>query len=207
MIFLFPIFGLAVWLIDGRVDCWSTAPPRGGRAAVGARWRPSGRAGRAAIRHQGVNMELLPRLGLGLLLSAAIGLLAFRHNSLTSSGVAGAMLVGTLIFGFGGWTWGLTLIAFFVSSSLLSHYRQADKLAVAEKFAKGERHDLGQVLANGGAAGAAGLDRLFPDRPQRAGAARQSTLHLSDPRLLRRHGHRQRRHLGDGLGVWPKRRA
>ena len=96
-------------------------------------------------------MELLTRLGIGLLLSGAIGLLAYRRNSLAPSGVAGAMLVGTLIFGFGGWTWGLVLIAFFVSSSLLSHYRRAEKEAVAEKFAKGERRDLGQVLANGGA--------------------------------------------------------
>jgi uncharacterized protein (TIGR00297 family) len=96
-------------------------------------------------------MDLLMRLGMGLLLSAAIGLLAYRRNSLAPSGVAGAVLVGTLIFGFGGWTWGLTLIAFFVSSSLLSHYRQADKISLAEKFAKGERRDLGQVLANGGA--------------------------------------------------------
>jgi uncharacterized protein (TIGR00297 family) len=96
-------------------------------------------------------MDLLTRLGIGLLLSAAIGLLAYRRNSLAPSGVAGAVLVGTLIFGFGGWTWGLVLIAFFVSSSLLSHYRQADKIRLAEKFAKGERRDLGQVLANGGA--------------------------------------------------------
>jgi uncharacterized protein (TIGR00297 family) len=95
-------------------------------------------------------MELLSRLAIGLLLSAAIGLLAYRRNSLASSGVAGAVLVGTLIFGFGGWTWGLVLIAFFVSSTLLSHYRQADKAGLAEKFAKGERRDLGQVLANGG---------------------------------------------------------
>ena len=95
-------------------------------------------------------MELLSRLVIGLLLSAAIGLLAYRRNSLAPSGVAGAILVGTLIFGFGGWTWGLVLISFFVSSSLLSHYRQADKIALAEKFAKGERRDLGQVLANGG---------------------------------------------------------
>ncbi len=95
-------------------------------------------------------MELLSRLVIGLLLSAAIGLLAYRRNSLAPSGVAGAVLVGTLIFGFGGWTWGLVLISFFVSSSLLSHYRQDDKIALAEKFAKGERRDLGQVLANGG---------------------------------------------------------
>lgn len=96
-------------------------------------------------------MDLLSRLAIGLLLSAAIGLLAYRRNSLAPSGVGGAVLVGTLIFGFGGWTWGLVLISFFVSSSLLSHYRQGDKAALAEKFAKGERRDMGQVLANGGA--------------------------------------------------------
>ncbi|MFZ2362113.1 MAG: DUF92 domain-containing protein [Anaerolineae bacterium] len=106
-------------------------------------------------------MELYPRLMIGLLLSAAIGLLALRRNSLAPSGVAGAILVGTLIFGFGGWTWGLVLISFFVSSSLLSHYRQADKIALAEKFAKGERRDLGQVLANGGAGALLALAVFF----------------------------------------------
>lgn len=106
-------------------------------------------------------MELYPRLMIGLLLSAAIGLLALRRNSLAPSGVAGAILVGTLIFGFGGWTWGLVLISFFVSSSLLSHYRQDDKIALAEKFAKGERRDLGQVLANGGAGALLALAVFF----------------------------------------------
>lgn len=96
-------------------------------------------------------MALLSRLLVGLLLSSAIGWLAYRRDSLAASGVAGAVLIGTIIFGFGGWTWGLTLIAFFVSSTLLSHYRKADKAAMSEKFAKGERRDLGQVLANGGA--------------------------------------------------------
>ena len=86
----------------------------------------------------------------GLVLSAAIGWLAYRRNSLSRSGVAGAVITGTLIFGFGGWTWGLVLIAFFVSSTLLSHWRSADKAGLAEKFAKGERRDLGQTLANGG---------------------------------------------------------
>lgn len=90
------------------------------------------------------------RLGLGLVLSATIGWLAYRRGSLSQSGVAGAILTGTAIFGFGGWTWGLVLIAFFVSSSLLSHFRRADKTSVSEKFAKGERRDLAQTLANGG---------------------------------------------------------
>lgn len=87
----------------------------------------------------------------GLLLSIAIGLLGYWRRALTVSGVVGAVLVGTLTFGFGGWIWGLLLVTFFVSSSLLSHHRRADKAIVAEKFAKGSRRDLGQALANGGA--------------------------------------------------------
>ena len=90
------------------------------------------------------------RIGIGLLLSTAIGLVAYHRNSLSKSGVIGAIITGTVIFGFGGWTWGLVLIAFFVSSTLLSHFRRADKTVMAEKFAKGERRDLAQTLANGG---------------------------------------------------------
>ncbi len=90
------------------------------------------------------------RILTGFLLSVIIGWLAYRRGSLTSSGVAGAILTGTMTFGFGGWTWGLLLVAFFVSSTLLSHYKQARKTHLAEKFAKGERRDLAQTLANGG---------------------------------------------------------
>jgi uncharacterized protein (TIGR00297 family) len=87
---------------------------------------------------------------LGLLLSALIGVLGYWRGALTRGGVVGAILVGTLIFGLGGWTWGLVLITFFVSSSGLSHYRRADKEMVGDKFAKGSRRDFGQALANGG---------------------------------------------------------
>lgn len=90
------------------------------------------------------------QLLLGLILSAAMGGLGYWRQALTISGALGAVLVGTLIFGFGGWVWGLLLITFFVSSSWLSHYRRADKETVAEKFAKDSRRDLGQALANGG---------------------------------------------------------
>ncbi len=79
-----------------------------------------------------------------------MGGLGYWRRALTTSGVVGAILVGTLIFGMGGWAWGLLLITFFVSSSWLSHYRRADKEDVAEKFAKGSRRDIGQALANGG---------------------------------------------------------
>jgi uncharacterized protein (TIGR00297 family) len=86
---------------------------------------------------------------LGLVLSIAFGIAGYRRGALALSGVIGSVVVGTLIVGFGGWTWGLLLIAFFVSSSLLSLYRRHDKKSVSDKFAKGHRRDLGQTLANG----------------------------------------------------------
>ncbi len=86
----------------------------------------------------------------GLLLSMAIGGLGYRSDSLAPSGVLGAILVGTSVFGAGGWVWGMLLIVFFVSSSLLSRYREAEKATFYEQFAKPGRRDLGQALANGG---------------------------------------------------------
>ncbi len=94
-------------------------------------------------------MNLL-NLILGLLLSALIAALAYRRGSLSSSGVSGTIGVGMLIFAFGGLSWAILLIAFFVTSSALSHYKERAKEPLAEKFQKGHRRDLGQVLANGG---------------------------------------------------------
>jgi uncharacterized protein (TIGR00297 family) len=95
----------------------------------------------------------VPRLLLGLLISTAIGYLAYQRHSLSHSGVVGAIITGTLIFGFGGWVAGLTLIAFFVYSSVLSKYKERRKNEVAaDKFEKGSRRDIGQALANGGPA-------------------------------------------------------
>jgi uncharacterized protein (TIGR00297 family) len=94
----------------------------------------------------------IPRILTGLILSILIGGLAYRRRSLTAGGWLGAVLTGTLTFGFGGWSWGLALVAFFVTSSALSHFRQARKQQIAgEKFEKGGRRDLLQTLANGGA--------------------------------------------------------
>jgi uncharacterized protein (TIGR00297 family) len=95
--------------------------------------------------------QLLPQMGLGLLFSGLIAFVAYRRASLDMSGALGAVITGTAIFGFGGWSWGALLITFFVLSTLLSKFKARAKEALAEKFAKGSRRDLGQVLANGGA--------------------------------------------------------
>jgi uncharacterized protein (TIGR00297 family) len=93
------------------------------------------------------------RLLLGLLFSSGIALVAYRRRSLDKSGVVGAIVSGTSIFGMAGWSWGLSLIYFFVSSSLLSHFRQRDKASLAaDKFSKGSQRDIAQAAANGGLA-------------------------------------------------------
>jgi uncharacterized protein (TIGR00297 family) len=84
------------------------------------------------------------------LISLAVVVLFYWRGSLSFSGAAGALIVGTLIFGLGGWVWGVLLALFFISSSLLSHFKESEKKAAAEKFDKGHRRDIGQVLANGG---------------------------------------------------------
>jgi uncharacterized protein (TIGR00297 family) len=84
------------------------------------------------------------------LLSALIVALALWRGSLSPSGAAGAMVIGTVTFGLGGWQWGTLLALFFVSSSLLSHFKEAEKQVTAEKFDKGHSRDVGQVMANGG---------------------------------------------------------
>ncbi len=88
---------------------------------------------------------------LGFALAAIIGLAAYWRGSLSKSGVGGAILLGTIVFGLGGWAWGVLLVVFFVSSSALSHYKESLKASAAEKFSKGHQRDLAQTLANGGA--------------------------------------------------------
>lgn len=105
----------------------------------------------------------MSQLQTGLVLSSIISLAAYRLGSLSASGLVGAIAVGTLTFGLGGWTWGAVLIAFFVSSSVLSWYGGERKRALGEKIAKGRRRDLAQVLANGGVG--ALLAALHPLQP------------------------------------------
>ena len=97
-------------------------------------------------------MSLPLRILLGFALSILMGYLGYQRRALTRSGWLGAVITGTAIFGFGGLAPGLLLIAFFVSSSLLTLYKESAKAEVAESFAKGGPRDLGQALANGGVA-------------------------------------------------------
>jgi uncharacterized protein (TIGR00297 family) len=102
-------------------------------------------------------------LAAGLALGGLIAWLAWRAKALSRSGALAAALTGGLIFGLGGLPWAVLLLAFFISSSLLTRTFARRKAALNEKFDKGGRRDIGQVLANGGIASIfAGLHFFFP---------------------------------------------
>ena len=92
----------------------------------------------------------MPQFLLGLILGVLIAFLAWKAGSLSNSGAWAAALTGWWIFGLGGVSWAILLLAFFVSSSALSRMFHTRKAAVQEKFSKGARRDWEQVLANGG---------------------------------------------------------
>ncbi|MDJ0753260.1 MAG: DUF92 domain-containing protein [Ardenticatenaceae bacterium] len=92
----------------------------------------------------------MSKLLIGLFISAVIGGVGYQRASLSRSGVLGAIVLGTAIMGIGGWSWGVLLVWFFVSSTLLSKYKAEQKRVTAEKFDKGHERDFGQAMANGG---------------------------------------------------------
>jgi uncharacterized protein (TIGR00297 family) len=86
----------------------------------------------------------------GLLGSLAIAGAAYWKKSLSASGAVAAVLMGTAMYVLGSAPWFGTLIAFFVTSSLLSKWKRRRKAQAELGYAKTGRRDAEQVLANGG---------------------------------------------------------
>lgn len=86
---------------------------------------------------------MLNDLWIGFLLSFGVAFLAYLKRSLTWDGFLAATLLGTTIYTFGGMTiWG-SLIAFFISSSLLTKIHEKKE----KEHSKGRNYV--QVLSNG----------------------------------------------------------
>jgi uncharacterized protein (TIGR00297 family) len=100
----------------------------------------------------------------GFILAAITAYLAYCAHSLNRSGTLAATMVGTIIFGMGGWQWAVLLLTFFITSSGLSRAFKRRKAELSEKFSKGHERDAGQVLGNGGLATLfAVLHAIYPD--------------------------------------------
>jgi uncharacterized protein (TIGR00297 family) len=100
----------------------------------------------------------------GFLLAILVAYLAYRAHSLSRSGAVAATIVGTIIFGIGGWQWAVLLLTFFITSSGLSRLFKKRKVDLNEKFSKGHERDAGQVFGNGGLATFfAALHAFYPE--------------------------------------------
>lgn len=97
-------------------------------------------------------------LALGVIAAATLSLAAQRLGALSRDGALAATIVGALTFVAGGIRWSALLVAFFLSSSVLSHLPAATPDDIGTKSA---RRDATQVLANGGVAAVCALFAIF----------------------------------------------
>ena len=112
-----------------------------------------------------MNAPFIIQLLTGFLLSSLVCYLAWRMKALTIGGAWAAAITGGIIFGLGGLTWATLLLAFFISSSVLSRVFVQQKADLSEKFAKGIQRDGVQVFANGGLGALLATTQLFtPDQ-------------------------------------------
>ena len=76
---------------------------------------------------------------------------AHRMRALSTSGAFAGMVVGTIALT-AGWSWGILLVAHFITASALSKLGEKRKARrIGTVVEKGDRRDAKQVLANGGA--------------------------------------------------------
>ena len=107
---------------------------------------------------------MIRQLSIGFMVSAITAVLAWRSKNLSTSGAISATVLGTIVLGLGGWTWGALLYGFFTSASALSKLFVRRKSNLDAAFSKGSQRDAGQVIANGGFCGAfVLLHLLLPD--------------------------------------------
>lgn len=98
---------------------------------------------------------------LGIVLAGLLAGLSYRLKALSVSGAFGTLLVGTVVFGLGGWLYSAPLIFFFISSNLLSKLKSEIKNQSRKSIEKAGARDIWQVFANGGVATACVLLQAF----------------------------------------------
>jgi len=90
---------------------------------------------------------------IGMILALIIAVASYKLRFLTGGGSVALLILGTLVFGIGGWAFAAPILGFFVISSLLSKLGKKRKNKLLTVFEKSGCRDAGQVLANGGVAG------------------------------------------------------
>ncbi len=108
-------------------------------------------------------LSVLDNVLLGMVISVLLGIVAFNKQALSISGTLAAILVGAVIYSFGGPGWFGMLLIFFATSLFFTRYKAREKQTVVQEFAKGGIRDFWQVLANGGIAALLTLGFFYYD--------------------------------------------
>lgn len=85
----------------------------------------------------------------GFLFSFIIAFAGYKKESLSLSGGISAVILGTALYYFGGLFFSVILVAFFISSSILTKYKKGFKKSFEDLNEKGGKRDHVQVIANG----------------------------------------------------------
>lgn len=92
------------------------------------------------------------QLAIGFALAGVLAVVSHRLKVLSTSGSIGTLIVGTVVFGIGGWLYTIPLLFFFISSNLLSRLKSEIKVKSLRAIEKAGARDIWQVFANGGVA-------------------------------------------------------
>ena len=99
-----------------------------------------------------LNLLIHPPFWLAALFAITVAGGAYALRWLTLSGAIATFCVGFVVYGFGQWQAAAPLLAFFISSSILSKIGRMKKAAQGMPAEKGDQRDAWQVTANGGLA-------------------------------------------------------
>lgn len=90
---------------------------------------------------------------IGLLFSILVAFIAFFGNWISLDATKAVIVFGAIIFGLGGWPLALAVLAFFITSSLLTRWNRVQKNSGSESYSRksesSKRRDGYQIWANG----------------------------------------------------------
>jgi uncharacterized protein (TIGR00297 family) len=98
----------------------------------------------------GYRCGLSDQISLAILLSGFVAWLSYRLKFLDAGGGTSTLILGGIIFGFGGYQAVVPILLFFITSSLLSKLSKKKKQDIQLQFEKSGQRDYKQVLVNGG---------------------------------------------------------
>ena len=101
----------------------------------------------------------------GLIGAGIVAFGARRMRALSTSGAVAGTVVGAIALA-AGWSWGILLVAHFISASALSKLGERRKAKlIGPVVEKGDRRDAKQVLANGGVYALAAMAYMLSHTP------------------------------------------